>query len=106
MLFLRIIETLEYKLYQNNFFSYKIYKHYLKKYENILYLDGYKALKKMANLYVKINHTCFHDLVDAIELWMYHYGNIMILEYIQNKKDKRLDTLEIIIKNKLQKNNE
>ena len=106
MLFLRIMETLEYKLYGNNIFSYKIYKHFLKKYENIFYVDGYKALKKMVNLYIKINHTCFHDLADAIELWIYHYGNNMVLEYIQNKRNKRLKTLENTIKNKLQKNNE
>jgi len=101
----KIFKTLEFKLYGNNFFSYKIYSHFLKKYENTFYVDSHKALKKMVNLYIKLNHTCFHDLSDAIELWMYHYGNNMILDYIQNKRDNGLKTLEGAIKNKLQKNN-
>ena len=53
----------------------------------------------MVILYIKINHTFFHDLRDVIELWIYHYGNNIILEYIQNKSDKRLKKLENTVKN-------
>ena len=105
MPFFRILETIEFKLYGNKYLFYKIYRHFLTKYENIFYIDSHKALKKMVNLYVKLNNTCFHDLADAIGLWMHHYGDNMILEYIQNKRSTKLKTLEDTIKNRLQKSN-
>ena len=94
MLFLRKLETLKLKLFGNSFLSYKVYRHFLKKYENTFCVDCHKALKKMVNLYVKLNSTCFHDLADAIELWIYHYGDNMILEYIQKKRNNELKILE------------
>ena len=100
MLLFRILGTLGFLLYRNNFIFYKIFKYFLKKYENTFYEDSNKTLKKMVNLYVKLNQTCFHDLAEAIELWMYNYGDNMILEYIQNKKNNGLIILEDIIKNK------
>jgi hypothetical protein len=105
MLLLRLLKTLEFKIYANNSLFYKLYRYCLNKYEKEFDKNNHKALKKMVNLYVKVNNTCFHDLVDSIGLWMDHYGDNIILEYIQNKRNNELKILEETIKNKLQINN-
>jgi hypothetical protein len=55
----------------------------------------------MVNLFLKVRNTYFHDLYDAILLWMGYEGNEIILKYIQNKKRKELIPLEDMIKTKL-----
>ena len=95
--------TLASKTYENSILLYRLYSYFLRKYEKACEKNTQKALKKMVNLYIKVNYTCFHDLADGIGLWMEHFGDNTILEYIQNKRNNGLTTLKDIIKNKLQK---
>ena len=98
-----LIKTLELKLYANNILFYKLYSYFLSKYEKDFEKNNQKALKKMVNLYIKVNYTCFHNIADGIGLWIEHYGDNTLLEYMQNKRNTGLKTLEDIIKNKMQK---
>ena len=84
----------------NNIFFYKFFSYFLSKYEKDFEKNNQKALKKMIDLYIKINYTCFHNLANGIELWIEHYGDNTILEYIQSKRNNGLKILEDIIKSK------
>ena len=94
-------------MFENNPIRYKIYRNFLEKYWKIYERNKYKALKKMANLYIKLSDTYFHDLVtnielhfDEYELWKNDCGE-KIEKYIIKKNNKNMNVLlEVIEKDK------
>jgi hypothetical protein len=58
------------------------------------------TLKSMIDLYDKLRDTNFHDIADAIELWIDAYSEKELLDYLKNKNDNYYNNLISIINSK------
>lgn len=80
--------------------DYNDYKQRMSDYESKFDTDSLFSLKKMVDLYFDLKGTNFHDIADAIELWIDAYPDKGLLDYIKNKKDNEyFHTLVAIIEN-------
>ncbi|MGY3778080.1 hypothetical protein [Isobaculum melis] len=55
--------------------------------------DNLTSLFGMIDLYGELQDTTFHDLSNAIELWIDQYSNTEVLEYIHRKNDSYYNNL-------------
>jgi hypothetical protein len=66
-------------------------------YESRFENDSLSSLKNMIDLYGKLKHTSFHDIANAVELWIDAYPDKRLLEYIKEKNDNYCNRLADII---------
>ena len=79
---------------------HKEYKDYMSELELRFDNDKLTVLKGMIDLYGNLKNTNFHDIADAIELWIDAYPEKELLFYIKNKNDCHYNSLVDIINSK------
>jgi hypothetical protein len=83
-----------------DFFHYTVCRDELRECEQDFENNPDVALIKMAELYCRLYDTTYHDLFDSIELWINHYGNRKLLDYIVENNNLKMKKLQEIIESK------
>ena len=80
---------------------YEELKQQLQNYEKEFENDKESALKKIVDLYEKLIGTNYHDISDAIYLWVYENPSKQILKYILSKEKSLYDDMIKMLKDRL-----
>ena len=76
-------------------------KQQLQDYEREFKNNKESTLEKIVDLYEKLIGTNYHDISDAIYLWVYENANEQILKYIISKKQSLYDDMINMLKDRL-----
>jgi len=73
--------------------QYELLRSQMRELESVFDEDRLSALCGMVDLFGKLRDTNYHDIADSIELWVGHFPEAELLEYIAEKNDSYFDVL-------------